>query len=98
MTETETGALALPATLDMQAAAPLKAMLLARMGGDVMLDASAVERLGAQCLQILLAARRSWDAAGRNFEIAMMSDGFSAALAGFGVAASQLNTGNGVRA
>jgi len=76
----------------MQAAGPLKAELLARAGAALTLDAGEVERLGGQCLQILLAARKSWDVAGQKFTIQMTSDGFSAALAGFGVKASQLNT------
>jgi anti-anti-sigma regulatory factor len=43
--------------LDLTAAAPLKAQLLAARGTPLSLDASAVRRIGAQCLQVLLAAR-----------------------------------------
>jgi chemotaxis protein CheX len=59
----------LPETLDLPAAAPLTATLLARRGQDVALDASAVQRLGAQCLQVLLAAQAAWAEDGQNFRL-----------------------------
>ena len=52
--------LVLASCLDMTAAAPLKAQLLAARGTPLTLDASNVRRLGAQCLQVLLAARAAW--------------------------------------
>ena len=42
--------------LDLSAAGPLAASLLRRRGSPLALDGSAVERLGGQCLQVLLAA------------------------------------------
>ncbi len=61
--------LILPEALDLPAAAPLTAALLARRGQDVALDASAAQRLGGQCLQVLLAAQATWAEDGRNFRI-----------------------------
>ena len=55
--------------LDLKAAAPLAELLLSRRGHDVEVDGSDVERLGGQCLQVLLAARASWAADGRNFVV-----------------------------
>lgn len=52
----------LASTLDLLAAAPLKEEIANRAGNGVVLDASGVERLGAQCLQVLLAARAKWRA------------------------------------
>ena len=46
--------------LDLKAAAPLAEELLTFRGADLQIDASAVQRIGAQCLQILVAARRTW--------------------------------------
>jgi chemotaxis protein CheX len=51
----ETGAIILPAVLDLRAAASLKADLQAHIGSPLEIDASKVERLGASCLQVLLA-------------------------------------------
>lgn len=51
--------LILAAVLDLKAAGPLADELLATHGIDIQLDGSAVQRVGALCLQILVAARRT---------------------------------------
>jgi len=48
--------------LDLKAAAPLAAELLARRGEELGIDASRVRRLGGQCLQVLLSAAMTWRA------------------------------------
>ncbi len=78
--------IALAETLDLLAAAPLAAALLAKRGQDVVLDGSAVRRLGGQCLQVLLAARTSWLADGRSFRITVASAELANGLAQFGAA------------
>ncbi len=72
--------------LDLPAASPLAADLLARRGQDVTFDASNVRRLGGQCLQVLLAARATWQADGQNFRIVTVSSEFAegSALLGAG--------------
>ena len=67
--------------LDLNAAAPLLNEFLALRGRNVDVDASAVERLGAQCLQVLLSARRTWDADGRALTLVDPSTDFTATLA-----------------
>jgi len=57
--------IALSAVLDLRAAEPLKAQLLAVRGQEATLDASAVERLGGLCLQVLLSALATWRADSR---------------------------------
>ena len=52
--------LTLPASLDLAAAAPLKAELLGRRGRKLRLDGTNVVRVGVPCLQVLLAARQIW--------------------------------------
>ncbi len=52
--------LELPALLDLNAAGPLAEALHRRVGEDLVLDGSNVQRLGASCLQVLLAAARAW--------------------------------------
>ena len=58
------GVLRLPAALDLPAARPLAAALLSRRGRPFVVDGSAVGQLGAQCVQVLLSAKRTWAADG----------------------------------
>ena len=76
--------LSLASVLDINAAAPLAAELLALRGLPVTLDASSTERLGGLCLQVPLAARSAWALDGAPFEIAGRSDAFDEALELFG--------------
>ncbi|HYZ64642.1 MAG TPA: STAS domain-containing protein [Acetobacteraceae bacterium] len=66
--------LTLPPVLDLAAASPLRATLLASRGQDLELDASAVTRIGGQCVQVLLAAQRTWRADGKRFVLRNQSD------------------------
>ena len=77
-------ALMLAPMLDLNAAEPLKAEILARRGQDLTLDGSAVERLGGLCLQVLLSARRIWAADGLNLRLANLSEAFTEQWAAFG--------------
>lgn len=71
----------LPAVLDLNAAAPLARDLADLRGRAVVLDGSAVQRLGGQCLQVLLSAKATWAADGQDFSLAEPSPELSAALA-----------------
>lgn len=55
--------------LDMNAATPLAKELTALRGQPISLDGSQVERLGALCLQVLLASRETWRVDSQAFEI-----------------------------
>ncbi|MFI5016115.1 MAG: STAS domain-containing protein [Hyphomicrobiales bacterium] len=77
--------LRLPAVLDLTAAAPLTARFLSARGSDLLVDASEVARLGGQCLQVLLAAAKTWDADGAMFEILHPSPDFVEALQHLGI-------------
>lgn len=59
----------LPEFLDLAAAAPLVATLLERRGKPIVIDGSAVHQLGAQCVQVLLSAKRTWSADGAPLSI-----------------------------
>jgi len=63
-------------SLDLAAAAPLKQALLDARGQPIAIDASNVERLGALCLQVLLAAKAAWASDGCDFRIVAPSPGF----------------------
>lgn len=74
----------LAAVLDIRAAEPLKADLLALRGQPVVLDVSNVERLGGLCLQVLLSARRTWAADGHALTLTGDAAAFSDQWAAFG--------------
>lgn len=76
----------LPPILDLTAAGPLAAEFLAHRGTPLMVDGSGVERLGAQCLQVLLAARTAWAADGHAFSIESPSEAFTETLVALGAA------------
>lgn len=71
--------------LDLSAAGPLWFDLCAVRGQAVALDASAVERIGGLCLQVLLAAKAQWQADGVEFSIDNPSQSF---LDGLGLMAA----------
>ena len=81
--------LRLSQVLDLNAATPLANELLALRGQAVELDASDVERLGAQCLQVLLSARATWAADGAAFALVSPSSEFSSTLALLGAPIDQ---------
>ena len=70
----------LASTLDLAAAAPLCAELRAARGKPIEIDASAVDRLGGLCLQVLLAAQRAWRAEGVPFSLINPSQPFADAV------------------
>jgi len=78
--------LQLPAVLDLKAAAPLAAAFLARRGADVTVGGAEVQRLGGQCLQVLLSASASWREDQHALRCEAPSEEFLTALALFGIA------------
>jgi len=70
--------------LDLQAADPLRAELLALRGRPLRVDASQVSRLGGLCLQVLLSARATWAEDGLPLSVEQPSEGFIEQLAAFG--------------
>ena len=74
----------LPPVLDLQAAEPLRAELMALRGRPLTLDASQVTRLGGLCLQVLMAARKIWAEDGHSLTVDQPSSGFSEQLTAFG--------------
>lgn len=81
-------AMQLPELLNLSAAAPLAKALAERRGGDVVIDASLVQYLGAQCLQVLLSAASAWSAGRASLRIADRSAGFVKGLELLGIPAT----------
>jgi chemotaxis protein CheX len=59
----------LPENLDMPVAAQLIDSFSKLVGQPLAVDASRVQRLGASCLQVLLAAARTWKAEGHTLSL-----------------------------
>ena len=90
MTEEQTGVdesrrVKLDPVLDLRAAVPLADQFRAMCGVEVFVDASEVERVGAQCVQVLLAAKKTWDDAGDRFELLQPSSQFRGGLETLGL-------------
>jgi chemotaxis protein CheX len=83
--------LVLPRILDLKAATPLVENLLSLRGGELLLDASEVERLGGQCLQVLVSAAATWHADGFSIEFGNPSESFVEGLAALGVKLEDLS-------
>ncbi|MCR9137864.1 MAG: STAS domain-containing protein [Alphaproteobacteria bacterium] len=83
--------LQLAENLDLTAVAPLHENLTSMRGEDLVIDASAVERLGGQCVQILLSAHQSWAEDDASFQIENASENFLAAIALLGVEPGDLH-------
>ncbi|WP_374469869.1 STAS domain-containing protein [Phenylobacterium sp.] len=79
--DAEPASLDLAPVLDLKAATPLAQALIALRGRDVTVNASAVERMGAQCFQVLLSARNTWAEDGAKFAVTEPSDSFVEILA-----------------
>ena len=88
------GSITLAGELDIKAAAPLAAELLAARGKDVSVNASQVGRIGAQCLQVLLSAAASWTADGIGLRLEEPSPAFADAVATAGLDLAQFSAGS----
>lgn len=80
------GFLQLVEILDLNAVRPLHEALLALRGSDLVVDASAVRRIGGQCLQLLLSARQSWERDRLAFSVNAPSSDFVNTLRHMGLA------------
>ena len=80
----------LPEVLDMTFAGPLAENLLAKRGAQLTVDASGVQRVGAQCVQVLMSAVSTWKADEVAFSITNPSPEFRDALSLLGVGLSEI--------
>jgi chemotaxis protein CheX len=85
-----TDGLELPPVLDLIAAPGLLEAFVGRRGQRLAVDGASVQRLGAQCLQILLAARAAWAADGQTLLVENLSEDFFSTLELLGVAPADL--------
>src|SRR5689334_6797276 len=71
-------------TLDLNAAGELARQLIELRGKPVRIDASRVQRMGAQCVQVLLSAEKTWATDGVAFAVAEPSEDFTSTLGTLG--------------
>jgi len=81
----QSGSLKLSAVLDLNEASALHGKLMSMRGGDVVLDASDVERVGVQCVQVLVAGARAWDEDKKSFLVEKASNAFEKTMQLIGI-------------
>ena len=89
-TDSDSQALILPDCLDSSAVTVVRDMLLARRGNAIIVDASQVRRVGAQSLQVLIAAARTWQADGHGYRVTNSSPELLDTIALVGLAHADL--------
>lgn len=67
--------------LDLVAAPALLENLMRYKGQDILVDARQVQRMGAQCFQILLSAKKTWETERYDLNLANASADFVEAVA-----------------
>ena len=82
--------LMLSSVLDLNEASVLHGKLMELRGRDLRIDASQVDRLGAQCIQIIVAAARTWQTDKKAFVVERASDAFEKTLQLIGLDPNQL--------
>ena len=71
--------------LDLNEATELHGKLMSLRGNDLTIDASAVKRVGAQCVQVLMAAARNWDEDKKVLKIEKSTDAFKTTMQLIGI-------------
>lgn len=89
-----TGKMTLARELDINAAGPLATELLKARGKDLALNASEIDRVGGQCLQVLLSAAATWAADGAELTIEEPSPAFLDAVEIAGLELTQFTARN----
>ena len=77
--------ISLAKVLDLNEATSLHGKLMSARGNDVSIDASAVERVGAQCVQVLMAAAKSWEEDKNSFTFEKVSTSFTKTMQLIGI-------------
>ncbi len=76
--------------LDLNEAVGLHGQLLAMRGHDLTIDASAVQRCGTPCIQVLMSAARTWEEDQKSYRLTGISDAFGKTMQLIGIDIDQL--------
>lgn len=71
--------------LDLNEATVLHGKLMSMRGSDIIIDASAVDRIGALCAQVLMAGAKSWEQDDLSFGFSKVSDAFARTMQLIGI-------------
>ena len=82
--------ISLAAVLDLNEASSLRGTLMGLRGSNVAIDASGVERIGTLCVQVIMAAAKTWDEDKLSFTFSKVSDAFQKTMQVIGVDISHL--------
>ncbi len=82
--------ISLAAVLDLNEASALRGTLMRLRGSNVAIDASGVERIGTLCVQVIMAAAKTWDEDKLSFTFSKVSDAFQKTMQVIGVDISHL--------
>ncbi|NLR98936.1 STAS domain-containing protein [Rhizobium sp. P38BS-XIX] len=82
--------ISLATVLDLNEASTLRGKLMGLRGSNVVIDASGVERVGALCMQVIMAAAKTWDEDKLSFTFSKVSDAFQKTMQMIGVDISHL--------
>jgi chemotaxis protein CheX len=77
--------LSLEKILDLNEASALHGKLMSMRGSDLAIDASAVERCGALCIQVLMSASKTWEQEKLSFKFSKISDALAKTMQLIGV-------------
>ena len=77
--------LSLVAVLDLNEASALRGKLVSMRGNNLKIDASGVERMGTLCVQVLMAAAKTWEEDKVSFTFSKVSDAFQKTMQLIGV-------------
>ncbi|MBB3608270.1 STAS domain-containing protein [Rhizobium sp. BK602] len=75
----------LAAVLDLNEASALRGKLMGLRGSNVAIDASGVERIGALCIQVIMAAAKTWEEDKLSFTFSKASDAFQKTMQMIGI-------------
>jgi chemotaxis protein CheX len=75
----------LAAVLDLNEASTLRTKLTGLRGSNVVIDASGVERVGTLCVQVIMAAAKTWNEDKLSFTFSKVSDAFQKTMQLIGV-------------
>lgn len=82
--------LKLSPVLDLNEAVGLHGQLLAMRGHDLLIDATAVQRCGTPCIQVLMSAARTWEEDQKSYRLSGVSDAFGKTMQLIGIDIDQL--------
>jgi chemotaxis protein CheX len=77
--------LSLGKVLDLNEASSLHGKLMGLRGSNLTIDASAVERAGALCVQVIMSAAKSWEEDKHSFKFSKISDALAKTMQLIGV-------------